>query len=100
MSTRAPQFPGPTNPLTLPLRLTTCEVLALARCSKATLRRRQRRGQYPKAVEHGVYLRDQVLQALGLVPQFGNYDDGKFKEAADAFHRDRASGKRGATSAR
>ncbi len=53
----------------LPPRLTRAEVLALARYSDVTLRRRQKAGKFPKAVERGLFLRDQVLEALGKLPK-------------------------------
>lgn len=77
------------DPLALPARLTTREVLALARYSRATLTRRRRTGLFPEPIERGVYVRDQVLQALRLLPQDEHFDQARFQKAADAFHRDR-----------
>jgi len=94
MSARGSTTLDLSNPLALPVRLTTCEVLALARWARATLTRRKKAGKFPKPVERGVYLRDEVLEALGLLSPVGNHEDDKFKEATDAFHRDRATGKR------
>jgi hypothetical protein len=91
----------PTKNDALPPRLTTLEVLSLARFSVQTLRRRQKLGVFPKAIpgERGIYLRDQVLAALGLSVELGDSSADKFDEAANAFHRDRTSSKRGKKSA-
>ena len=78
----------------LPPRLSLAEVLALARYSAATLRRRQKAGRFPLAVEQGVFLKKDVLLALGLSPTIENPDNDTFERAADAFHQDRRSTQR------
>lgn len=80
----------------LPLRLTTLEVLNIARFSAQTLRRRQKLGRFPKAIpgERGIYSKEEVFLALGLDSEMSNSSSDKIDEAADAFHRDRAASQR------
>jgi len=54
----------------LPPRLTTAEVCALARYGRSTLAREIRQGRMPAPIRTGrpqIFLRDAVLQALGLL---------------------------------
>lgn len=90
------RLPVPLMKDALPPRLTTLEVLHLARFSAQTLRRRQKRGLFPKAIpgEKGIYLRDMVMAALGLSAELGDSNADRFEEAANAFHRDRTSSER------
>lgn len=57
--------------MTHPARLALPEVLALAGYSRTTLRARQRAGLMPLPIDRGgkggIYLRDTVLKALGLL---------------------------------
>lgn len=57
----------------LPLRMTTTEVIGLARISPATFRRRRASGQYNLApVDRGaedLYRREDVLRALGMIEE-------------------------------
>lgn len=59
--------------MTLPARLALPEVLALAGYSRTTLRARQRAGLMPWPIDRGgkggIYLRDAVLKALGLLEE-------------------------------
>lgn len=89
-------LPLPRGKEDLPPRLTTIEVLYLARFSIQTLRRRQKLGVFPKPIpgERGIYLRDQVMAALGLSAELSDSGADRFGEAANAFHRDRASSQR------
>lgn len=81
---------------TLPLRLTTREVLDLARFSAQTLRRRQKLGQFPRAIpgEKGIYSKEEIFLALGLGSELSNSRSDEIDEAADAFHRDRTASQR------
>jgi len=60
----------PADPFTLPPRIPEAMVLALALYGRATLRARQKAGLMPWHVDRGrdgyVYLRDEVLEALGI----------------------------------
>ena len=76
----------------LPPRLTTREVLVFARFSSATLRRRIRSGRFPSPVERGIYMRDDVLSALGITAAL-DFDD-PFQRGTDAFHKHRIATKR------
>lgn len=80
----------------LPVRLTTLEVLNLARFSAQTLRRRQKLGRFPRAIpgERGIYSKAEVFLALGLDSEMSDSSSDKIDEAADAFHRDRAASQR------
>jgi hypothetical protein len=80
----------------LPVRLTTLEVLNLARFSAQTLRRRQKLGRFPRAIpgEKGIYSKEEVFLALGLDSEMSDSSCDKIDEAADAFHRDRAASQR------
>lgn len=82
------------DPATWPVRMTTHEVLIVTRYSPTTLARRRRAGEFPKAVEPGIYDRGQVLGALGLVPATGNAEDDPSLAAAHAFHKARHARKR------
>lgn len=77
----------------LPTRLTTPEVLALARYSRATLARRIGAGVMPKPIDRGadggIFDRDAVLKALGIdQPMTSTPIDRTI--TADAFVRRRA----------
>jgi len=57
----------------LPARLSLPEVLALAGYSRSTLRTRQKAGRMPWPIDRGgrggIYQRDAVLKALGLLEE-------------------------------
>ena len=81
--------------MTLPARMTASEVIALARFSRQTLRRRIKRGAFPKPVDEAreqIFDRDAVLKALGMVKdeQPVPAPEPEFAFDADAFNRDRA----------
>lgn len=47
-------------------RITKAEVLAKARFSEVTLYRRMKAGQFPTAIDRGIWLESEVDRALGL----------------------------------
>jgi hypothetical protein len=62
---------NPLDPASWPVRLTTSEVLAIARFSRGTLLKRIDEGKMPAAVDRGggglLFDRDAVSKALGVV---------------------------------
>jgi hypothetical protein len=76
-----------------PPRMTTRKTLKLARFSAATLKRRQDEGLFPRPIERNIYLREEVLLALGLATSPVT-DDKDFQDAPDAFRQNRTARKR------
>jgi predicted DNA-binding transcriptional regulator AlpA len=85
----------PADPATLPARIPLPMVLALCGYGRVTLWRRIRRGQMPEAVDRGrdglIWMRDDVLRALGLIGErpLPLEEDDPWIRAADAIRLER-----------